>query len=145
EPLDLLLVGDGPDRERLRDRAKRLGILGRVRFIGEVRHELVPLYIAAADACVAPFTSERNLKTGVSALKVVEYIACARPVVVTAVPGAKDLVETYNCGIVVPAEDTEALRLAIERVVCDPSSGVAALRASDGIRDLGSWDRTAKT
>src|SRR6266566_1177447 len=143
EPLDLLLVGDGPDRERLRDSAKRFGILGRVRFVGEVRHALVPLYIAAADACAAPFSSERNSKSGVSALKVVEYIACARPVVVTGVPGATDLVEAYSCGIIVPPEDTGALRLALERVVDDTSYAVAAIRASDAIRDRGSWDHTA--
>ena len=143
EPIDLLVVGDGPDRERLQDRAAKLGILGRVHFVGEVRNELVPLYIAAADACAAPFTSERNSKTGVSALKMFEYIACARPVVVTAVPGAGDLVEAHGCGIVVPPGDIDALRVAIERLVDETSFAHASALASEIVRGRGSWDRTA--
>ncbi len=143
-PLDLVLVGDGPDRPYLLQQAGELGILQRLHFAGEVRHGEVPRYISASDVCVAPFSSERNMRSGVSALKLYEYLACGRPVVVTAVPGATELVEAHGCGLVVPTGDPQSLAAAIDQVVADPRYGRAALRASEIVRSQHSWDRTAR-
>ena len=104
---------------------------------------MVPTYIAASDVCVAPFTAERNLWSGVSPLKVYEYLACGRPIVVSAVPGTTQLIQEYGCGIAVPPGDAHALAQAIERTLAEPSFRDAALRASAAIRDRCSWDRTA--
>ena len=141
----LILVGDGPSRDHLARRVEELGLGGRVKFAGVVPHEKVPRYIAAADACAASFSSERNLKSGVSALKVMEYLACGRPAVVTAVPGAAELVKSSGCGLVVPPEDPNAFGAALAEVIQDPTYLAAALRASDFVRRERSWDRTAAT
>ncbi len=139
----LLIVGDGPDRQRIVDLVGALKLSNRVEFVGNVPHSKVPQYIAASDVCVAPFTAQRNLNSGVSALKMFEYLACARPVVVSAIPGARELVETTGAGVVVPPDQPEALGQAIERVVKDPAYGVAANRASDMVRRVHSWDAVA--
>ncbi len=141
----LILVGDGPSRDHLAQRVEELGLGGRVQFAGMVRHEQVPRYIAAADVCAASFSSERNLKSGVSALKMMEYVACGRPIVVTAVPGATEMVETSGCGLVVPPEDPNAFGAALAEVIQHPIYLAAALRASEFVRRERSWDRTAAT
>jgi len=141
----LILVGDGPSRHHLANRVEELGLGARVQFAGTVPHEKVPRYIAAADACAASFSSERNLKSGVSALKVMEYIACGRPVVVTAIPGAAEMVKTSGCGLVVPPEDPNAFGAALADLIEHPTYLAAALRASESVRRERSWDRTAAT
>jgi len=139
----LVLVGDGPSRAHLVRQVEKQGLGGRVHFAGIVPHDQVLLYIAAADVCAASFSSERNVRSGVSALKVLEYLACARPIVVTAIPGAVELVETYRCGLVVPPEDPHAFGAALAQVREGPSFRAAALRASEFVRRERTWDRTA--
>jgi len=139
----VILVGDGPDRQQLVDHAKRLNVLARVEFIGSVPHDRVPLYIAASDVCVAPFTAQRNERSGVSPLKLYEYIACARPVVVTGIAGARELVESTGSGIVVPPDDPGALGDAIHRMLQDPTFIAAANRAGEIVRRERSWDSVA--
>jgi len=142
--LRLVIVGEGPERSSLEKEAKEVGLDTRVLFAGEIRHDLVPFYIAAANAVVAPFSSERNAESGVSALKMYEYLACARPIIVTDITGAKELVESFECGLVVPPGDAQALVLATERVLMDSSYAAAAQRASEFVRRERSWDRTAE-
>lgn len=143
--IHLLLVGDGPDRATLLRQVEDLGLDNRVRRVGPIPHEKVPTCIAAADVCVAPFTSERNLRTGVSALKVMEYLACGRPIVVTDVPGPREIVSNYRCGLVVPPGDSNALARGLKRAIEEPAFGAAAIRASELVRKEHSWDQTART
>ena len=138
-----LIVGDGPDRLQLESRANDLGVAFRVRFVGTVAHQSVPLYIAASDVCVAPFTAERNLSSGVSALKVYEYLACARPVIVSDVPGAANLVAEYGSGVTVPPDDPGSLASAINAVVRNPAFAERAQRASALVREAHSWSNRA--
>lgn len=45
----LIIVGDGPERSRLEELARELGVAQHVRFEGAVDHADVPKYLAAAD------------------------------------------------------------------------------------------------
>ncbi|CAM5717144.1 glycosyltransferase [Streptomyces fumanus] len=111
----LVLVGDGPDRERLRARAPRS-----VRFAGPVA-DPGPWY-RAADLVVLPSRWEGM------ALAPLEAMACGRPVVVTDVAGAREALPAAavpHC--VVPARDPAALAGAVAGLLADP-----ALRASLG-------------
>jgi glycosyltransferase involved in cell wall biosynthesis len=143
-PVIALVVGEGPEEGRLRERAVQLGIGPRIKFEGRISHDLVPKYIHAMDCCVAPFTSERNRSVGVSALKVYEYVACGRPVIVSEVPGAAELVRELDCGIVVPSEDPRAVAKAIDIIHDNSRYSEAAAKASSVVRDRFSWDRAAE-
>ncbi len=54
-------------------------------------YEVVPFLINLADICVAPFISKRNEKTGVSPLKIFEYMACGKPVIASRIKGLEFL------------------------------------------------------
>ena len=71
-----LVVGDGVMRDKLLELVSEFGLADKFVFTGRVPYECVPLYINAADVCVAPFIRERNSKIGLSALKTYEYLAC---------------------------------------------------------------------
>jgi len=79
--LQLHVVGDGLLRSSLQETARTGN--GSVFFHGRVPHEKVPQFIAAADLCLAPYEPQAfiNGKVSFATLKILEYLACARPVV----------------------------------------------------------------
>lgn len=108
-PGELVLVGDGPDRERVRAVAGE-----RVRMLGRVERDELLHWYAAADAYVMPSRSE----TWGMAMN--EAAAAGLPLVATEAPGAgHDLIEEGVNGFRVPVEDVEALRAALVRVAED--------------------------
>jgi glycosyltransferase involved in cell wall biosynthesis len=92
----LALVGAGEDEERLRERARALGIETRVHFAGVVPPtRLVPWY-RAADALVLP-----SLREGWPNV-VLEALACGTPVLATAVWGTPEILDGCAAGLLVP-------------------------------------------
>lgn len=112
-----IVVGDGERRADLEALARQLELGDRVRFVGW-RGDLHRVY---ADLDVVVLTS-RNEGSPVS---LIEAMAAARPVVATRVGGVPDLVEDGQHGLLVPADDVEALARAIEDVVSSPDRGRA--------------------
>lgn len=74
------LVGDGIKRQELENISKKYN--SPVIFQGKIAQDKVPLYIGAANLCVAPYDKTRfpNNQFTSASLKVVEYLACGRPV-----------------------------------------------------------------
>ena len=54
---DLMIVGEGPERETLGDLARRLGVAGQVRFLGFRPHATLPEVYGAADALILASSS----------------------------------------------------------------------------------------
>ena len=96
----LVIVGDGPERSMLETRAATLGITDRVTFLGQ-RNDARE-WLAGCDLFVNCSTSE-----GVS-LTILEAMAAALPVIVTAVGGTPEVV-TPETGRLIPARDASAL------------------------------------
>jgi glycosyltransferase involved in cell wall biosynthesis len=94
----LLLVGEGELTPDLRARVSALNIEDRVIFCGKRPLEDIPVYINAADICLAPFFDKRSPFTGLSPLKLFEYMACAKPVVVSAIGGLDSYIQNYQIG-----------------------------------------------
>jgi glycosyltransferase involved in cell wall biosynthesis len=78
--VELHIVGDGELRSEYEQTARRLNALAT--FHGQVAHERVPGFIAAADLCIAPYQPNKFHagKITFSTLKIPEYMACGRPV-----------------------------------------------------------------
>lgn len=105
----LLLVGDGPDRQRLERAAADLG--DRVRFLGH-QSDVWPLYFIA-DIFVLPSHSEG------SSLVLLEAMAAHRAIVATAVGGTPETVEDDVSAVLVPPRDIEQLKAALRRLSAD--------------------------
>jgi len=106
---DLLVIGDGPDRARLELHASRLGLNGRVRFVGSVPRAEVLQALAAAQALVISSDWENFPHTAVEAL------ALGTPLIATAVGGVPEIVSDGVNGLLVPPGEPDALAAAIER------------------------------
>ena len=117
----LLIVGDGPEKERLMKLAQQLGVHHVIDWIGQVSIQKVPFYINASEICLALFTLERNIQTGISPIKVFEYMACGRPFITTRIGATyDDLIESCQCGILVPPNDSSALAQAVAQLLRNP-------------------------
>ena len=111
--LHAILVGDGPERARLTEEARSLGIETIVHFAGE-RAPLPNLH-GLFDVSVLCSTSEAFPNS------ILEAMAASRPVVATKVGGNPDAVREGVTGLLVPAADAKALAAAIVRLHGDPT------------------------
>ena len=109
-----LFVGSGPLTEHLVQRTNVLGVEGYCKFVGAVKHDLMPEYLAIADVYVSPAFSDG---TSVSLL---EAMACELPVVVTDVEGNLDLVESGRNGIIVKKGDSASIAKAVGELLESP-------------------------
>jgi glycosyltransferase involved in cell wall biosynthesis len=120
----VLLVGDGPERGALEAVARVLGVTHRLVLIGTASD--VVTYMAAADVLAAPSRNEGMGRV------IVEAMALGVPVVGAAVGGIPAVVVDGECGLIVPAEDPQALADALARLGRDP-----LLRAKLGAAAVG--------
>jgi glycosyltransferase involved in cell wall biosynthesis len=107
----LLLVGDGPERNRLKALAQDLQLQDRVFFLGP--RSDVPSLLKIAELFVFPSRTE-GLPNAL-----LEAMAAAKPIVATDVPGCRDLIQHEQTGLLVPYGDTPALAAAISRLLAD--------------------------
>lgn len=112
-----VVAGEGPLRPRLEALARRLGLGGRVRFPGRVAPEDLPALYAASAVVVLPSVS-RLEAFGIAAL---EAMACERPVVVTDIPGVREVVEPGRTGLLAPPFAPEQLGARIRELREDPA------------------------
>ena len=117
----LWLAGEGPERAALEAQADRLGVAGRVRFLGW-RDDARAL-LAAADLFVCPSRHEPLGNV------VIEAWAAARPVVACASQGPAQLIADGVDGRLVPVDDDEALAAAIGGLLADPARARALAQA----------------
>jgi glycosyltransferase involved in cell wall biosynthesis len=119
EKLKFLIVGEGMMKDPLLARVTERRLGGSFIFTGMMPHETVPFLINVADICVAPFIARRNEKTGVSPLKVFEYLACGKPVIVSRIEGL-EMIEEAGIGVLVNPEDSADLGNAVSKLLNEP-------------------------
>lgn len=107
----LLIVGDGPEREKLEAAARSLGIDERVHFAGQMSD--VKPYYAAADLLVLPSHSEG------SPYVLLEAMAAGLAIVATGVGGVPEVVQDGVSALLVPPRDAQKMAEAIARVLKD--------------------------
>ena len=107
----LCMVGDGPERAQVEQRAHDLGIIRDTLFLG-YQEDVAPFY-SAFDAMILPSGNEG---TPVSAM---ESLAAGRPVVATRVGGVPDVVRDGEDGFLVELGDVRELAGALERLAED--------------------------
>jgi glycosyltransferase involved in cell wall biosynthesis len=107
--IGLLIVGEGPGLGELRARATALGVVGSCVFTGQVPPWAVPAYVNAIDVGVS--INRRPDRYHAAELKVRQYVACGKPVVVS--PGGNDFVTEADLGKVVSGCEVSELADAL--------------------------------
>lgn len=109
---ELLIAGEGPERDSLRYLASSLGLADSVRFLGEISD--VPALLSHAQLAVHASRSE-----GLSNA-ILEAMAEKLPVIATAVGGTPEIIVDGVSGLLVPPDDPPALANAVKRLSADP-------------------------
>lgn len=120
----LILVGDGPDRSRLEDRARALGIADRVVMTGAVPDPAD--HLRAADLFALPSVAEGMSNS------LLEAMATALPCLASAIGGNDDLLTPGPCGRLIAPEDRGAWEATLIEMIEQPERaralGAAARR-----------------
>lgn len=114
ETVAMVLVGDGPEKERLERLASDLGCR-HVEFHDRVPRSEALAIIASADAIFVGLHRHSIYRFGIGLNKIYDAMLAARPVIASYSAG-NDPIGEAGCGITVPAEDVSAIAEAIRRV-----------------------------
>jgi len=113
--LRVVLIGDGPEKEKLQSLAAELGIADRVTFTGQLPFSEVAVYLKAADLFgFASVTETQGLVT-------MEAMAAGLPVVAVDASGTRDIIDDGQQGFLV-SNDAESLAAAITRLLESPQN-----------------------
>jgi glycosyltransferase involved in cell wall biosynthesis len=110
--MDLVIIGDGPERDKLERMAARIDTKGRIRFLGHVPDAV--RFLRGFDLCVIP-----SLQEGFG-LVAAESMLAGVPLIATFVGGLEEVVQDGETGLLVQPGDACALAKAVERMYMDP-------------------------
>jgi len=110
-----IIVGQGPEEEDLRQLIRRYNLGGSFRLAGSTPH--TAMYLALLDIFVFPSVQE-----GLG-LSLLEAMASGRPCVASRIGGVSDIIRDGETGLLVPAQDPDALGGAMIRLLGDPLLG----------------------
>lgn len=136
----VLLVGDGPELENLKQTAFRLGMEREVILLGPVPRDDVPNYIEAMDICVLPDSNAFG-----SPIALFEFMAMGKPCVVPDLGPMRDVIEDNATGMMFPHGDYAALERALLRLIEDSGLRLRiGARAKDAVFSRHTWAANAR-
>lgn len=115
EDLAILLVGQGPEKERLQNKAKEMGVKN-IFFCDPVPKQSMPDLLGHADMLLIAWNKSPLYKFGISPNKIFDYMMAMKPVV-HATDAINDIVKEAGCGISVQPENPEELGQAIQAIM----------------------------
>ncbi|MFY9790310.1 MAG: glycosyltransferase family 4 protein [Candidatus Sulfotelmatobacter sp.] len=113
-----LILGEGTKKADIIARAREHG-LENVRFVDQQPREQIPAYICASDVCLVLLKKADVFRT-VIPTKMLEFMACGRPVILGVEGQARAILEEAGGGLVVEPENSDALVSAIRLLAVNP-------------------------
>lgn len=112
-----VLAGEGAEKEHIMALAREKK-LSNLRFLDQQPRATIPAYIAASDVCLVLLKKTDVFKT-VIPTKMLEFMSCARPVILGVDGQARELLERAQAGLFVEPENSDALGDAILKLADD--------------------------
>ena len=116
-----LMLGEGAEKERIVELARERGLTN-LRFIDQQPREKIPAYICASDVCLVLLKKTELFKT-VIPTKMLEFMSCARPVILGVDGQARAILEEARAGLVIEPESPIALANAIRYLAANQAVG----------------------
>lgn len=138
-----ILGGDAGEEKRYAGVCRKLGVTEAVRFIPRVPPPEVPKYLKAFDVLVAPFPDTPHYRFAMSPLKIFEYMAAERPMVVPDLRSLREVLSEREAEFFASG-DAASLAAALQRVLQNPvKAGTVAKNARGGAWQF-SWKNRAE-
>jgi glycosyltransferase involved in cell wall biosynthesis len=110
------IIGDGPDRQALEDRARRLGVADRVRFLGRQPKTSVLQALGRAEVVAIPSKVGAGGDMEGTPVVLCEAMAAGAPVVASDLGGLGECIVDGKTGLLVQPGDVDALAAALRKV-----------------------------
>jgi teichuronic acid biosynthesis glycosyltransferase TuaC len=123
--VDLVIVGDGPERPRLEQQGRQLGVRGRIRFLGRKPQEDLPAIYTAADLLVHPSSREGWPNV------LLESMACGTAVVAGNFDGVADIVAAPAAGRILKEATADCLAAIVLDLLSAPPARAATRRYAE--------------
>jgi glycosyltransferase involved in cell wall biosynthesis len=114
-PVTFLLVGQGPEKEKLRRKAQSREQTN-VIFLPPVEKGAMPVILQEMDALFIGLKGDALFRFGVSPNKLMDYFMAAKPVI-SAIQASNDMVAESGCGISIPPEKPEEIARAVLKLM----------------------------
>ena len=108
-----VIIGDGPEKENLKKLIRKHNLENKIFLIGYV--DDAHKYLKAFDIFVLSSVKEGQPWT------ILEAMAAGTPIVATNIAGIAEMIENEKSGLLIEPADSEALALAIEKMITHPS------------------------
>ncbi len=139
----LLIVGAGEQQDTLKNMIERLGLSQSVIMAGLQPYNLVPYYINLADICICPFLLN-GVTRDIFPIKILQYLACGKPLVCTQLLGVKEVIQGEEHGIVYVSDHAEMVDKIMWLLKSEEDRKRLGENAINYIKRVHSYDKMAK-
>jgi len=108
-----LIIGTGREKNKIIKKINSLNLVGKIILIGNINHNLLPVYYHLANLLILPSTSESFGKV------LVEAGAAGIPCVASATTGAKEIIKDNETGFLAPINNDEKMKAKILLILAD--------------------------
>jgi glycosyltransferase involved in cell wall biosynthesis len=114
--VDLVIAGDGRERSHVISSTLERS---HIRWLGAIPYRDTPALVSNSLAALIPMVAVARSKYGLAPLKLFEAMASGVPVVASELPGLAEVVSQFDCGVLVPPGDPDALARAVGLIASD--------------------------
>lgn len=141
--VSLVIIGDGPLKESLKEKASLLKIEKNVFFVGQIPHEKIPEYIMGSDFCYSGHIAQSIGKVYNSPLKLYEYLAMGKPVITTKSDDALKLIKEGKNGFFFGGSKESLIKAIKSAINKKNSTKKNDYTISEDVRKNHSWKKRA--
>ena len=138
--LTFLIVGEGPERQRLQDLTRQLQLEAHVIFTGWISFADTASYIQLSQICLIPQGSNDLIDNG-TPHKLYQYMALGKPVVVSDARAMKRVIMESKCGEAFRSGDEQSLAEAILKIA--NSSTPYGRNGQNAVKQKYNWQSSA--
>jgi glycosyltransferase involved in cell wall biosynthesis len=149
EVIFLIVGGSEQDVARYRKLAREKNVHN-FKLTSYVPHHTVPIYLAASDLLIMPYSSRMRIRGGIMAqdftfpIKLFEYMASCRPILATSLPSVSEILEDGVNAVLVEPDSAQAILDGIQKILGDPAFARRfSERAVSDVKNY-SWEGRAK-
>lgn len=138
----LVIIGQGPEKEKLQRLAKEKNLDDKIIFTGFVDDESLKNYYQNCSVFVLPAITDEKGDTEGLGVVLIEALSYKKPVVASNVGGITDIVINGKTGLLVPEKNSEELTIALKRILSD--TNLAKRLGEEGynhVKEKFGWDR----
>jgi len=141
--IELVIVGDGPERTMLEDLARNLQIENVVRFTGWTRAEAISGLIKESDIGIIPHKINDLTQTTIPN-KLFDYMLAGLPVLSTNIKPIMRLLEENKCGLIIPDDPKETACIALKLIESPELRRTMGQNGREAVFQKYNWEMESK-